>query len=424
MGRYAAILFVILSGVVCIPSIFAAVVTVVVTVDVTIKAVDARARGITVNYDSKGKQKTIDLDVSRKAEITINGETGKLDSLKPGQKAKVAYEKEFQVVTKIEATGSGTAPGREVVRLTLQLSEFGDGKFRIEKTSQPPADDFEGTPFKLSQWPHTKATKGTDGMYRLVHDFADPDDLGVLGYMKHNLTVDTDAGLAVFTPDPLPEGMSSFPRGANLYYAKKLHLPITIVCDVVKYGGGYFAIHVSDPPRKLGLLQCMLWAKEPSLDDPFNMDVTWHEYGEGGKVNATTLCETKGVTLEQPLEKQFRLPLPNAKITEPFLFDLSKAMGDEPTKVSRLEVRGRLAPMFGMGLDQKSGKVFAKQINHNGLAEKAGFQVGDILSAVNGKKPQTMQEAMEMLSDLPIGEEAVFRVQRGEKTQELRVIAE
>ena len=35
-----------------------------------------------------------------------------------------------------------------------------------------------------------------------------------------------------------------------------------------------------------------------------------------------------------------------------------------------------------------------------------------------------MQEAVDLLSRLPIGEEVVFTIQRGEKTQELRVVAE
>ena len=132
----------------------------------------------------------------------------------------------------------------------------------------------------------------------------------------------------------------------------------------------------------------------------------------------------KGVTLEQPFEKQFRLPLPNVKMNEPFTFDLSKAMGREPTTISRLEVRGRLAPMFRMEVDERSGTVFAKNVSPNGLAEKAGFQIGDVISAINGKRPQTRTEAVDMLGHLSIGEEAVFTIQRADKTQELRVVAE
>ena len=392
----------------------------VVEVDVTIKSVDAKAREITVVYETKAGQKTIDLDLSRKAEITVNGSSDTLDSLKPGQKAKIAYERELQIVTKIDATGSGTAPGREVYRLTLNLSEFGDGKFRIEKTSQPPADDLQGTPFKLSRWPHTKATKGKDGMFRLVHDFSDADDLDVLTYQKHNVAVEKDCGVAVFTPGPIPKDNSR--RGAWFCYNKKVRLPMTLVCDVVKFGGGRFGFHVDH--NNLGRCHCLIMSGEPSLDSPFDVQVSWIDVGEGGKETATTLFQVKNVTLEDPFEKRFRLPLPNVKVTAAATPSVIQGDGNGPTTVSRLEVRGLIAPMFGIGLDEKAGVVFAKTVFPNGLAAKAGFQIGDVILAINGKKPQTRNEAVDMFSRLPIGEEVTFTIQRADKTEELRIVAE
>lgn len=77
----------------------------VVTVDVTIKAVNSQARGITVFYKTELGEKNIELDVSRKAEVTVNEKEVTLDSLGPGLKAKVSYDKELAIVTKIEATG-------------------------------------------------------------------------------------------------------------------------------------------------------------------------------------------------------------------------------------------------------------------------------------------------------------------------------
>ena len=82
-----------------------------VEVEVTIKSVDLQSRQITVAYQTKNGQKTIDLDVSRKAEITANGKTVSLDALKPGDQAKVTFEKDVQIVTKIAVgTGSQSPP--------------------------------------------------------------------------------------------------------------------------------------------------------------------------------------------------------------------------------------------------------------------------------------------------------------------------
>ena len=278
------------------------------------------------------------------------------------------------------------AAAREVLRLTLQLSDTGDGKFRIEKTSQPPADDFSGTSFKFSSWPHTKATKGKDGTFRLVHDFSDADDLNVLAFDKPlNVTLDKQAGGMVFTSGPLPEGFDA-KTGAVFYYGKKLKLPLKIQCDIVDLGGGGFAIKLGDPTRKLGLLQCKLASNSADLDGPFEVATQWIEIGDLGKPHSTTLREKKDVTLREPFEMPFSLPVPKAKINKAFQLGLYKAAGNGPTTVARLEVQGRIALIFGLALTGKQGVVVAQSIAPNSLAEKAGFQPGDVLTAINGKQ--------------------------------------
>jgi hypothetical protein len=97
----------------------------VVEVEVTIKSIDVEARGLTVTYETKLGHKSIDLDVSRKANITVNGASGTLDSLRPGQKAKVTYEQELQVVTKVVATGSGSVMSSKRPEL-VECSELND----------------------------------------------------------------------------------------------------------------------------------------------------------------------------------------------------------------------------------------------------------------------------------------------------------
>src|SRR5580692_9588197 len=59
----------------------------VVTIDGTVKSVEAKKRTITVESGSK----TLTLDVSSKAKISVEGKDGSLDLLKPGQTVKVSY---------------------------------------------------------------------------------------------------------------------------------------------------------------------------------------------------------------------------------------------------------------------------------------------------------------------------------------------
>jgi hypothetical protein len=311
---------------------------------------------------------------------------------------------------------SSSAAAGEVLRLTLQLSDVGDGKFRIEKTAQPAADDLSGTPFNFSTWPHTKATKGKKGVFRLVHDFSDPDDLNVLAFDKPlNVTLDKQAGGMVFTPGPDAK------TGAVFYYGKKWKLPFKIQCDVADLGGG-FAIRLGDPTRKLGILQCSL--ASTASDGPFEAATQWLEIGTGGKPRTSTLHRKKDVTLNEPFEMPFQLPLPKTKINKAFQLELCKESGKSPTKVARLEVQGQIALIFGLALTGKQGVIVAQSIAPNSLAEKAGFQTSDVLTAINGKRFQSAVEAVDTLSRLPVGEEAKFTILRAKQKQELRVVAE
>lgn len=76
----------------------------VITVDVTVKAIDATERSITVTKTSKTKSKDIELEVGKTVKILVGGKEAALDSVKPGQKATVSYESDLEVITKIEIT--------------------------------------------------------------------------------------------------------------------------------------------------------------------------------------------------------------------------------------------------------------------------------------------------------------------------------
>ncbi|MEZ5939744.1 MAG: family 16 glycoside hydrolase [Planctomycetaceae bacterium] len=74
-----------------------------VKVEVEIKSIDPTARTITVFHNGK----TTQLDFSRKVEVTIKGAPGEIESILPGDKATVVYHKELELVTKVDAEGSG-----------------------------------------------------------------------------------------------------------------------------------------------------------------------------------------------------------------------------------------------------------------------------------------------------------------------------
>lgn len=74
----------------------------IVEVEVEIKSVNPEKRTITVEYNGNATE----LDLSRKAVITIADEEAESSALIPGDKATVEYHKDLAIVTKVAAVGS------------------------------------------------------------------------------------------------------------------------------------------------------------------------------------------------------------------------------------------------------------------------------------------------------------------------------
>ena len=70
------------------------------TVDVLISEIDVAGRAMTVTRNSK----TIVFDVSRKAELKVDGKAASLGSLKSGQTASITFDPEYDIVVSIEAS--------------------------------------------------------------------------------------------------------------------------------------------------------------------------------------------------------------------------------------------------------------------------------------------------------------------------------
>ncbi len=95
----------------------------VITIDGTIKSVDAAKRTITV--ETEGEEKT--LDVSSKAKISVEGKDANLDSLKPSQKVKLSYHDELEIVLKIEVGKTTTVKDSIRTAELVQVTELPDG---------------------------------------------------------------------------------------------------------------------------------------------------------------------------------------------------------------------------------------------------------------------------------------------------------
>jgi hypothetical protein len=178
------------------------------TVDVEIKSVDPTARTITVEHNGK----TTELDISRKAKVLVAGKEVEASAIIPGDKAKIEYHRDLQVVTKIEAEGSvqggwrfydvfgkGIDPQRAYVvgrdgRLAMQGTVGGfclatmtpHSEFTLKMEFQFLLDEFKGNPFVAvaSTLPNPKADDWTKQIPVGVEIKLHPDRVGELTVPK------------------------------------------------------------------------------------------------------------------------------------------------------------------------------------------------------------------------------------------------
>jgi len=341
-----------------------------VEVEVTIKSVDLQSRQITVAYKTTSGPKTIDLDVSRKAEITANGKTVSLDALKSGDHAKIAYEKELQIVTKINATGngvvysqlSGVASGREVCRFLLSVSEFGDCRLKVEQTTTPisSAMKVDGESMKLPNLPNAEVWKASDGRFSIIHSFDHPDELSSIFKMIHHVKLDRSAGAITFTPKKN--------ELASVVYWSPAQLPITIIYDrlpIQKNSGIVANLTIG----KTGYV-CGNLGRWP--DGRMFTSVFWYNLKDGKTAERTEILDPAPFELADGTERKFRLPLPSGYIDDACGLRLN-AWSDEGAKseIVRLMVQGHQKSTSGNGSAKPMEKASSPSVNPNGSVEQA-----------------------------------------------------
>jgi hypothetical protein len=384
----------------------------VITVDGTVKSVDAKKRTITVETVSK----TVTLDVSSKAKISIDGQDAGLGTLKTGQKISLSYHDKLEIVLKIVAGPmfDGDVKQKSGCRIVWHISETGDCTIRL---GRPSANRTSNETVSKG----LKTVRQDDGTWLCEHQFTSKDALeGLSGRSIQNASIAEGKGHLVLTPKVATGYKFNL---AEVQYPYRLRLPLTLELDIEEMGAdGKLQVNVTCPtPPNL----------HPFLDlgtlDGFKatgtINVGWIASRDvQGKPTFEKLLD-KTVNLSSPFVESFRLPVPNMPIDDVFDFYLAR-FGESPALISRLVVRGRLIPVFGVGWKEKANVVFAATVLPKGLADRAGVRVGDILVNVNGEKPGTVEHAVKLMSKVGFGQACNLSLRRGGEELALKLKAD
>src|SRR5580704_3255754 len=144
----------------------------VITIDGTIKSVDAKKRTITVKTGSK----TLTLDVSGKTKIRVEGKDAGLDTLKTGQKVTLAYHDKLETVLTIDAgsSASGEAAQLQVAFRSVEIAidENGACTLTVDSTkgvSGTPGD--QGDVIEAASENKPEIVRLKNGSRRIDYDF-------------------------------------------------------------------------------------------------------------------------------------------------------------------------------------------------------------------------------------------------------------
>jgi len=248
----------------------------IISIDVTIKSLNAKERSITVTKTSKSISKDIELEIGKKAKIRIDGNEASLDDVMAGQKATVSYESDLEVVTKIEVgqTDETPAPSEpdsapvaykdKGCRVVWTISETGDSILTI---SHPLANR---DPAKHSMIRHD------DGTIEFQYDLNTRESVEkVMNGETENVEFRTSQKDLLFKPQTVKGDPF---KSAKFIYSKFVRLPLTIEYefDFTEPSGGH--------PFGMNIRQRRSNTEFPFLnirsDDDFKktarIEATWH----------------------------------------------------------------------------------------------------------------------------------------------------
>jgi hypothetical protein len=361
-----------------------------------VKSIDRDARTISVVRKTAKGEKTLELEVAKKA--------GDLSEVEEGDSVSFSYDPDLELITKIAEEGGQPAektPGQKACRIRISISDTGEASVVAE-------------PVEIaSQGGKAQREDLSDGVWRFTHFFANAKDLKMFDSTfgkPLNAEVDSSKQRLVLSPKKMPGDDN--PKAA-LIYPLRLRVPFEIELDVsttAKQSWPFMQIFAM--PRGLEMERPVFnFRTKSALKDDL-----WFEAwtGKMGAKEQNHLVPATQIDLKEKWEKQFRLAVPNIKSKDFYTLTIG-ALGPpaDKTFIHRISITGFPVPVFGMQLEQKGDVVFVNKVIPNTVAARAEAKVGDVIVAINGSKPDSSVAAVELLAETGFGDTCQIALKRG-----------
>lgn len=374
----------------------------IVTINVVIKSVDTESRSITVTKNSGAKSKDLQLEVGKKAKVSVNGNPVTLEDIKSGVKASVAYESDLEVVTKIVIVTNGKPPmtddsdaienRKPGCKVIWKIEKDGNSTITISRSSV--RTDSE----------KNSVVKHDDGTVEFNHVFSSKEDVDKAFRDKPD----------TFSFDPMRKGLVVKPAIGKLgSYAKIFRYPVSIELEIESTElnkNSTIILSANNGRLGVGNIVLNIWSQ-----DSFKANAIvacFEAKSSNGKTAIKSFIEKQTIDLSDT--KEIFCEIPHAGDEDRILFTLG-LRGATPFVIRALSFRGQVIPAFGIKLGEKNSLVTADSVMRNGLGESIGMKQGDVIISINGNKPTTIKDAMSYLSKVQYGMESEIVVKRGGK---------
>lgn len=322
---------------------------------------------------------------------------------------------------------SETLPNGQVIRISLNIDEYGNCKVRIEKTSEAAKNMFEGREIKVLNLPKTKIKMNDKGITNIIRDFKDADSTLLSIFATPGAKIDEEAKMLIFDPS-VNQGampMMAFAPG-------QFKFPFEVICDVAKFNGELFNIEIIfDKPEKIevrSILTCQVSSKS-GVAGPYTVHCRWGKTVKGKGWVFQDIVRKNNQTFDKPFENGFRIPVPNGKITDVFRTSIGKNLNSletpptdlAPIGITRLEFAAPFTPYLGIGFKEDNSKILCR-VGQNSIGAKSGIQRDDILISINSIKPKNLQVAEGIMKGISFDEPLTLKIERGGKQHEIVII--
>lgn len=230
---------------------------------------------------------------------------------------------------------------KEVLRISLKLTDNEECSYKIEKTKTAMDENFEGRTVHL--FPNAKTFRDKDGMMTTIHDFKNPSTLEDLFFPKKSesksqITLDRSSGTLVLQAGPMPNG-SNWKEWCTAAYKKRSKLPIEITVDIknIEYFNKgndksspefvfWFAGNEGTPFRRIGFAVTENTVKGEWMERDSNQN------------DSSRTFFTKSYKDGQA-EGTFELP--ESGISCPFTISIRNSSNAKKMKISKLVMKGK-----------------------------------------------------------------------------------